>query len=141
MKLYTEEQVRAMLEVCIDSDLYEHILTFEDILKTQTPKLLNLPTDEQETHICKWCKAETWQSDDECYANPKNTLIEQFVIECGKYGDTAQIPNDVIEKFKEMEIAGKEMSYADGYKEGYKRVLELTKWAIENVIPPRNEQQ
>jgi hypothetical protein len=44
MKLYTEEQVRAMLEVCIDSDLYEHILTFEDILKTQTP--IALPTDE-----------------------------------------------------------------------------------------------
>jgi hypothetical protein len=37
MKLYTEEQVRQMLEVCRDSDLYEHILTFEDILKTQTP--------------------------------------------------------------------------------------------------------
>jgi hypothetical protein len=37
MKLYTEDQVREMLEVCIDSDLYEHILTFEDILKTQRP--------------------------------------------------------------------------------------------------------
>ena len=35
MKLYTEEQVKRMLEVCRDSDLYEHILTFEDILKTQ----------------------------------------------------------------------------------------------------------
>jgi hypothetical protein len=45
MKLYTEEQVRAMLEVCIDSDLYEHILTFEDILKTQTP--IALPSDEE----------------------------------------------------------------------------------------------
>jgi hypothetical protein len=44
MKLYTEEQVRKMLEVCIDSDLYEHILTFEDILKTQTP--IELPSDE-----------------------------------------------------------------------------------------------
>jgi hypothetical protein len=37
LKLYTEDQVREMLEVCIDSDLYEHILTFEDILKTQRP--------------------------------------------------------------------------------------------------------
>jgi hypothetical protein len=45
MKLYTEEQVRAMLEVCIDSDLYEHILTFEDILKTQIP--IALPSDEE----------------------------------------------------------------------------------------------
>ena len=45
MKLYSEEQVRKMLEVCIDSDLYEHILTFEDILKTETP--IELPTDEE----------------------------------------------------------------------------------------------
>jgi hypothetical protein len=45
MKLYTEEQVRQMLEVCIDSDLYEHILTFRDIFKTQTP--IELPTDEE----------------------------------------------------------------------------------------------
>jgi hypothetical protein len=45
MKLYTEEQVRKMLEVCIDSDLYEHILTFEDILKTETP--IELPSDKE----------------------------------------------------------------------------------------------
>ena len=44
MKLYTGEQVRKMLQVCIDSDLYEHILTFEDILKTETP--IELPSDE-----------------------------------------------------------------------------------------------
>lgn len=29
----------------------------------------------QETHICKYCNAETTQSDDECYAKPK-TLEE-----------------------------------------------------------------
>jgi hypothetical protein len=41
---------------------------------------------------------------------------------------------------KEMEIAGKEMSYADGYAEGYKRALELTQWTISNLVPPHNEQ-
>jgi hypothetical protein len=45
MKLYTENQVLKMLEVCRDSDLYEHILTFEDILKTETP--IELPSDEE----------------------------------------------------------------------------------------------
>lgn len=45
MKLYTEEQVLKMLEVCRDSDLYEHILTFEDILQTETP--IELPSDEE----------------------------------------------------------------------------------------------
>jgi hypothetical protein len=31
------------------------------------------------------------------------------------------------------------MSYDDGYKEGYKRAMELTQWAISNLIPPHNE--
>jgi hypothetical protein len=35
---------------------------------------------------------------------------------------------------KEMEVAGKEMSYADGYKEGYKRALEMIEWYIKNHI-------
>ena len=52
MKLYTEEQVRQMLEVCRDSDLYEHILTFEDILKTQTP--IELPSDEDIKKESEW---------------------------------------------------------------------------------------
>jgi hypothetical protein len=45
MKLYTEEAVLRMLEVCRDTDLYEHILTFEDILKTEYP--IELPSDEE----------------------------------------------------------------------------------------------
>ena len=44
------------------------------------------------------------------------------------------------EQAKEMEVMGKEMSYADGYREGYKRAMELTQWAISNLIPPHNEQ-
>ena len=40
---------------------------------------------------------------------------------------------------KEMEIMGREMSYSDGYREGYKRALELTQWTISNLIPKENE--
>ena len=39
---------------------------------------------------------------------------------------------------KEMEIAGKEMSYDDGYAEGYKRALGLIKWNIENQLNKLN---
>lgn len=42
-------------------------------------------------------------------------------------------------KAKEMEVAGREMSYSDGYREGYKRALELTQWTISNLIPKENE--
>jgi hypothetical protein len=37
-------------------------------------------------------------------------------------------------KAKEMEIAGKEMSYADGYKEGYHRAIENAKYQINKWI-------
>jgi len=49
MKLYTEEQVLLMLNVCRDSDLYEHILTLDDILKTETP--IELPSDDEVEQI------------------------------------------------------------------------------------------
>ena len=46
----------------------------------------------------------------------------------------------LLEQASEMEIMGKEMSYSDGYMEGYKRALELTQWTISNLIPPSDEQ-
>ena len=45
MKLYTEEQVRQMLEVCILSDKYPDVLTLNDVLKTQNH--IELPSDEE----------------------------------------------------------------------------------------------
>ena len=42
--------------------------------------------------------------------------------------------DELSEQAKEMEIAGKEMSYADGYKEGYKRALEVMEWYIKTHI-------
>ena len=36
-------------------------------------------------------------------------------------------------KAKEMEVAGREMSYNEGYKEGYKRALELIEWGIQQA--------
>lgn len=41
---------------------------------------------------------------------------------------------EYFEKAKEMELVGKETSYALGYSEGYKRALELIKWNIENQL-------
>jgi len=85
--------------------------------------------------------------------NKQQTAVEWFIEELEYKGDLRETPSirniqlnidtsDYMElkvQAKEMEKEQKEMSYADGYAEGYKRVLELTKWAIENVIPPHNE--
>ena len=35
---------------------------------------------------------------------------------------------------KEMEVMGKEMSYSDGYAEGYKRALDYMTMSIKNAI-------
>lgn len=35
----------------------------------------------------------------------------------------------------------KASSYSDGYKDGYNRALELSKWAISNLVPPHNEKK
>jgi hypothetical protein len=68
-------------------------------------------------------------------------LIEHRIIIVDKTTYKVKYKHEILlEQANEMEIAGKEMSYADGYKEGYKRALELTKWAISNLIPPHNEQ-
>ncbi len=36
-------------------------------------------------------------------------------------------------KAKEMEVMGRQMSYDEGYKEGYKRALELIEWQIQQA--------
>jgi hypothetical protein len=46
---------------------------------------------------------------------------------------------EATEKAKEMEIAGREMSYADGYAEGYKRALELIEWYIKNITKEKDK--
>ncbi len=40
---------------------------------------------------------------------------------------------------KEMEAIGKEMSYDDGYAEGYKRALELIEWYIKNITKEKDK--
>jgi len=47
----------------------------------------------------------------------KQTAVEWFLIECGKYGDTAQIPDQVIEQAKEMEIHQILNAYTEGVEE------------------------
>jgi len=67
-------------------------------------------------------------------------LIEHRIIIVNRTTYQVKYKHEVLlEQAKEMEIAGKEMSYADGYAEGYKRAIELTQWAISNLVPPHNE--
>jgi hypothetical protein len=58
-----------------------------------------------------------------------------IVIDGSTYWDKVKTKYEILlEQAKEMEVAGKEMSYADGYKEGYKRAMELVEWGITKKI-------
>jgi hypothetical protein len=73
--------------------------------------------------------------------NKQQTAVDWFLIKLLKDGYIKRLPVLEFQHAKEMEIAGKEMSYAEGYKEGYNRAIELTKWTISNLVPPHNEQR
>ena len=72
--------------------------------------------------------------------NKQQTAVD---ILCGKLAMKLGIPQAItfyidhqeeIKEAKEMEIAGKEMSYAEGYKEGYHRAIENAKYQINKWI-------
>jgi hypothetical protein len=72
--------------------------------------------------------------------NKQQTAVEQLA-ETLRFTNKevyAEIYDD-IQQAKEMEIAGKEMSYADGYAEGYKRALELVEWYIKNITKEKDK--
>jgi hypothetical protein len=57
-----------------------------------------------------------------------------IVVDKTTYGDKVTAKYQILfEQASEMEIMGKEMSYSDGYREGYKRALELIEWYIKNI--------
>ena len=62
-------------------------------------------------------------------------LIEHRIIIVDKTSYQVKYKHEILlEQAKEMEVAGKEMSYANGYSEGYKRALEMVEWYIKNYI-------
>jgi hypothetical protein len=62
-------------------------------------------------------------------------LIEHRIIIVDKTTYQIKYNHEILlEQAKQMEIAGKEMSYADGYKEGYKRAIENSKYQINKWI-------
>ena len=65
--------------------------------------------------------------------NKQQTAVEWLIEQLRNNENIRWRGTNIIElgeQAKEMEIAGKEMSYDEGYAEGYKRGLELIEWAI-----------
>ena len=63
-------------------------------------------------------------------------LIEHRYIKVNQttYGNNVKYKHEILlEQASEMEVAGRQMSYDEGYAEGYKRALELIEWKIQQV--------
>jgi len=62
-------------------------------------------------------------------------LIEHRIIIVDKTTYQVKYKHEILlEQAKEMEIAGKEISYADGYAQGYQRALDYISMSIKNAI-------
>jgi len=66
--------------------------------------------------------------------NKQQSSVEWLIEKCACADLRPELWEIIKQQAKEMEIAGKEMSYSDGYAEGYKRALELVEWYIKNYI-------
>lgn len=99
-----------------------------------------IPQPKQEIHICKHCNAETTQSDDECYAKPKQETIEVLSeLELNKEARRRNLdfakPNDFADgwrtSFQFMNKHQSEKMFS--YKQVELITNEMVNWAIENV--------
>jgi hypothetical protein len=71
--------------------------------------------------------------------NKQQTAVEWLIEKCACADLRPELWEIIKQQAKEMEVMGKEMSYSDGYADGYKRALELTQWTISNLVPSQNE--
>ena len=69
----------------------------------------------------------------EWYAKQIEILHYDYFTEHISKDEKNQRLKQLKEQAKEMEVAGREMSYDEGYAEGYKRALELIEWKIQQV--------
>jgi hypothetical protein len=73
--------------------------------------------------------------------NKQQTAVGWLIDELIKnHGIQSKLYSE-FEQAKEMEVMGKEMSYSDGYAEGYKRAVELMEWCMKNYIKTRENEQ
>jgi hypothetical protein len=73
----------------IDSIIFAESPEIQSKLLKKLYKTMILKEEtQQELHICKYCGAETTQSDDECYAKPKQETLEEATdrLQKDKYG-------------------------------------------------------
>jgi hypothetical protein len=68
----------------------------------------------------------------------QQSSVEWLIEKCACADLRPELWEIIKQQAKEMEKEQKQISYADGYSEGYKRALGLIKWNIENQLNKLN---
>ena len=66
--------------------------------------------------------------------NKQQTAVEWLIEKCACADLRPELWEIIKQQAKEMEAIGKEMSYDDGYADGYKRALDYMTMSIKNAI-------
>jgi hypothetical protein len=67
-------------------------------------------------------------------------LIEHQIIKVNQTTYEGKYKHEtLLEQASEIEIMGREMSYSDGYREGYKRALDYMTMSIKNAIETKDK--
>ena len=82
-------------------------------------------------------------------SNNKQSSVEWLISQLQRSKDWHRVLNevsqmssaemDIVRQANEMEVAGREMSYSDGYAEGYKRALDYMTMSIKNAIGTKDK--
>ena len=136
MNLYTEQQMRDAIKMARNGARSEdNIIDSLNFIKQHTEVTMsnNKQSSNQVPDVRKMVNSVEW------FSNQVYELFEQYSEGNFDRITLNKLVLEATEQAKEMEVAGKEMSYSDGYREGYKRALELTQWVMSNLVPKENE--
>jgi flagellar biosynthesis/type III secretory pathway protein FliH len=86
-------------------------------------------SDKQQTAV-EWLIGQFWNNEG---------MLTSKKLEQAKEMEKDQMELTIIKICAEQSTS-EASKYAQGYKEGYKRAIELSKWTLSNLIPPYNEQ-
>jgi len=121
------EKIKELLENAEQSDAIARnkwrIENREQLRKERKEKLKELMEKDKQQTAVEW------------FANQLNKVVSNTA------DASTHNHKELLEQAKEMEIAGKEMSYSDGYSEGYKRALEFIQYHIETKLKIQGEEK
>ena len=128
------DKIRELLKNAEQSDAIARnkwrIENREQLRKERKEKLKELMINNKQQTAVEWL----WE-----IAYNRELTVEDWKQAKERYKDEIEAAS-IISSAASAASANTE-AFADGYRQGYNRALELSKWAISNLVPPHNEKQ